>query len=76
MNRFSREQETLSYAVIKSSGLSLTAARNHFGIENITDRCRSVERAMEESRLIHELSVLDHWHPFKKRVPWYHLAFQ
>ena len=49
-----RERETLSYAIIKSSGLSLTAARNHFGVENIVDRCQSVEKAMEESRLICE----------------------
>ena len=33
-----RERETLTYAVYRTSGMSATAARRHYGIENIAKR--------------------------------------
>ena len=49
-----REREQLTYAVVKSSGISATAARKHLGIHNIAQRAGKVEDAIEEAERIHE----------------------
>ncbi len=45
-----RERETLRYAVVKSSGLSMTQARKSFGYDNASRRMLNVENAAKGAR--------------------------
>ena len=49
-----REKETLTYAVYKASGMSATAARKSLGVENLGERVKAVEDAVEEAISIRE----------------------
>ena len=49
-----RERESLTYAVYKASGLSKSAARKHFGLENLAKRTEAVEEAIEEAQTMKE----------------------
>lgn len=45
-----RERELIRYTAFKASGLSVTAARWHFGFQNMAERCKRVEACIEEAR--------------------------
>ena len=49
-----RERELVRYSVFKSSGLSSTAARKHFGFQNMQERSLRVKRCIEEVQQIRE----------------------
>ena len=49
-----RERETLTYAVYKASGISATAARKHYGIENIVQRSHVIEESIMEAQTIRD----------------------
>ena len=46
------ERDRLRYAVVKSSGISSTAAKNVFGFSGMNDKKANVEKAMEEATAI------------------------
>ena len=47
-----KERECVRYAVWKSSGLSVTAARRVYGFENLRERAQKVDTAIEEVKAI------------------------
>ena len=49
-----RERETLTYAVYKASGISATAARKHYGIENIVQRSHVIDESVMEAQTIRD----------------------
>ncbi len=49
-----REREILRYAVVKSSGLSLTKARKSFGYDNASRRMSHVENAVKHTQSIYQ----------------------
>ena len=49
-----REREIIRYSVFKSSGLTSTAARKHFGLQNMQERSLRVKRCIEEVQQIRE----------------------
>ena len=49
-----RERECLRYAVYRASGLTLTGARKHFGMENMAQRSSRVEDCIREVEKISE----------------------
>lgn len=46
--RSDREREMVRYAAFRSSGLSITSARKHFGFDNLAERVKKVEDSIEE----------------------------
>ena len=48
-----RERELLRYAIYKSSGLTPSMAKRHFGFEKMNERSTKVEKCMEEAKAIH-----------------------
>ena len=49
-----KERECIRYTAFRASGLSSTAARKHFGLQNMTTRANTVESALEERRAIYQ----------------------
>lgn len=47
-----RERESIRFAVYKASGLSVTAARKLWGLENMTERVKRVTECIEETHSI------------------------
>ena len=45
-----RERELVRYTAVKASGLSATAARKHFGFQNMAEKSQRVEACIKEAR--------------------------
>ena len=54
MAKSDRERELIRYSVMKSSGLTPTGVRQHFGFEHMKERIASVEECIDEARRIQE----------------------
>ena len=52
--RSDRERECIRYTAWKASGLSASAGRKHFGLDNLSKRANHVEHCIEEVRAIRE----------------------
>lgn len=48
------ERELIRFTAFKSSGLSATSARKHFGLENMLERSNRVQRCIEDTQTICE----------------------
>lgn len=49
-----REKEMLRYAIFKSSGVTQSMARKHFGFERMNERSAEVEMCIDQIKHIHE----------------------
>ena len=52
MAKSDRERELIQYSVMKSSGLTPTGVRRHFGFEHMKERIASVKECIDEARRI------------------------
>ena len=49
-----RERELVRYTAFKASGLTVTGAKRHYGLENMTERSAQIEVCVREAKYIRE----------------------
>ena len=68
-----RERECIRYTAWKASGLSASAGRKHFGLDNMSKRASNVEHCIEEVRAIRE--SVEGFVTFKRNLFWLQWEF-